>query len=524
MRIIELGEKLDIPVVATSDVHYFRPENAISRCVLKEYMPQSIDYLYFRTTEEMLNEFKCLSDDKAYEVVIENTNKIAEQIEYIKPLEHKKVDYSHNSDFERLELLCYEALNRVYVEGVPAEAKSRLNDELCNIREHENAYYYLWFYDLIHNNKLNKTQYNLRGCAASSFVCFLLGISHVNPLDEDVPLYNEFFMGINGDKEPDIDINIDADIWGQVLKSVENLTGIKKAYRAGYIKTLDDNAIEKKIIDYDSSYFMLSEEIKSIVRNDLTNIVTGIGFRPGGLIMIPDIDESVYSPLVLDEETGETSLMFDYYSLDHIFEKIDILKHDNCTLNAKLYAETGYYPTDQEIKSEQLLSLLTSVDLSDVSSLGNPFMQGLIHELKPKNFSELVKVEAISHGTNTWLDNGQILFNDGKATLKNMIGTREDVFEMMLSHGIDRVTAFAIAEDVRKGKMALGKMKPELREVMNNAGLPDWYIWSCEQVRYLFPRAHAAEYVQMELRSLYYKIHYPEIYKKAYSTILIVLR
>ena len=522
MRIIDLGEMLGIPVVATSDVHYLRPENAISRCVLKEYRElkdsSTIDNLHFRTTEEMLNEFKYLSDDKAYEVVIENTNKIAEQIEYIKPLEHKKVDYSHNSDFERLELLCYEALNRVYVEGVPAMAKIRLNDELCNIREHENAYYYLWFYDLIHNNKVNKTQYNLRGCAASCFVCFLLGISHVNPLDEDVPLYNEFFMGINGDKEPDIDINIDADIWGQVLKSVENLTGIKKAYRAGYIKTLDDNAIENKIIDYDSSYFKLSEEIKSIVRNDLTNIVTGIGFRPGGLIMIPDIDESVYSPLVLDEETGETSLMFDYYSLDHIFEKIDILKHDNCTLNAKLYAETGYYPTDQEIKSEQLLSLLTSVDLSDIPGLGNPFMQSLIHDLKPKNFSELVKLEAISHGTNTWLDNGQILFSDGKATLKNMIGTREDVFEMMLSHGIDRATAFEIAEDVRKGKMALGKMKSELREAINNAGLPDWYIWSCEQVRYLFPRTHAAEYVQMELRSLYYKIHYPEIYKKVYST------
>ena len=174
IRIIELGEKFNIPVVATSDVHYLRPENAISRCVLKEYRElkdaSTIDNLHFRTTEEMLNEFKYLSDDKAYEVVIENTNKIAEQIEYIKPLEHKKVDYSHNSDFERLELLCYEALNRVYVEGVPAEAKSRLNDELCNIREHENAYYYLWFYDLINNNKLNKAQYSLRGCAASSFV------------------------------------------------------------------------------------------------------------------------------------------------------------------------------------------------------------------------------------------------------------------------------------------------------------------------------------------------------------------
>ena len=257
-----------------------------------------------------------------------------------------------------------------------------------------------------------------------------------------------------------------------------------------------------------------------VVRKDLTNIVKGRGLRSGGLIMIPaGVDEGIYSPLDVVDETGEISLMFDYYSVDHIFDKIDILKHDNCTLNARLYKATGYYPNDDEIKSEQLISELNNGELSDIPGFGNPFMQGLIHDLKPKNFSGLVKLEAISHGTNTWLDNGQILFNDGKVTLENMIGTREDVFEMMLSHGIDRATAFAIAEDVRKGKMALGKMKPELRDIMNNAGLPDWYIWSCEQVRYLFPRAHAAEYVHMELISLYYKIHYPDIYKEVYSTI-----
>lgn len=523
MHIIELGEKLSIPVVATSDVHYLRPENAISRCVLKEYRElkdaSTIDNLHFRTTEEMLNEFKYLSLDKAYEVVIENTNKIAEQVEYIKPLEHKKVVYGHDSDYERLELLCYESLNHVYEEGVPDNAKSRLSEELFSIKRQENAYYYLWFYDLI-NNKLNKAQYSLRGCAASSFVCFLLGISHVNPLDEEVSLHNEFFMGITGEKAPDIDINIDADIWEQVVKSSKNLAGINKVYRAGFIKTFDDNAIENMIVDYEASYIELSDEERDIVRKDLQNTVKGKGLHSGGLVMIPaGVDEGIFSPLDVDDETGEISLMFDYYSLDRLLDKIDILKHDNCTLNARLYKATGYYPNDDDIKSEQLISELNNGELSDIPGFRNYFMQGLIHDLKPKNFSGLVKLEAISHGTNTWLDNGQILFNDGKATLENMIGTREDVFEMMFSHGIDGTTAFAIAEDVRKGKMALGKMKPELHEAMNNAVLPDWYIWSCEQVRYLFPRAHAAEYAQMELRSLYYKIHYPDIYKEAYSTI-----
>lgn len=524
MRIIELGEKLDIPVVATSDVHYLRPENAISRCVLKEYRElkdaDAIDNLHFRSTKEMLNEFKYLSDDKAYEVVIENTNKIAEQVEYIKPLEHKKVVYGHDSDYERLELLCYEAFNHVYADNIRESAKARLSEELFNIKRQGNAYYYLWFYDLINNNKLNKAQYSLRGCAASSFVCFLLGISHVSPLDEEVALYSEFFMGINGEKTPDIDINIDADIWEQVIKSSKNLAGINKVYRAGFIKAFDDNAIVNMIIDYEASYKELSEEEKAIVRKDLQNTVKGKGLRSGGLIMITaGVDEGIYSPLDVDDETGEISLMFDYYSVDQIFDKIDILKHDNCTLNGRLYNATGYYPTDEDIRAEELIQYLVESEELDVPGFRNPFMQGLIHDLKPKNFSELVKLEAISYGTNTWLDNGQILFNDGKATLENMIGTREDVFEMMLSHGIDRATAFAIAEDVRKGKMALGKMKPEFRDIMNNAGLPDWYIWSCEQVRYLFPRAHAAEYAQMELRSLYYKIHYPDIYKEVYSTI-----
>lgn len=524
MRIIDLGEKLDIPVVATSDVHYLHPENAISRYVLKEYRELkdagTIDNLHFRATAEMLNEFKYLSDDKAYEVVVENTNKIAEQIEYIKPLEHKKVVYSHDCDYERLELLCYEAFNRVYEEVIPGNAKNRLSEELFNIKNQGNAYYYLWFYDLINNNKLNQSQYSLRGCGASSFVCYLLGISHVNPLDEEVSLHNEFFMGLNGDKAPDIDINIDADIWKQVIESAKNLSGISKVYRANFINTFDDNAIENMIIDYEASYKDLSDEERDIVRKSLTNTVKGRGLRSGGLVMIPaGVDEGIYSPLDVDGETSEISLLFDYYSVDHIFDKIDILKHDNCTLNARLYNATGYYPTDEDIRAEELIQYLVESEELDVPGFRNPFMQGLIHDLKPKNFSELVKLEAISHGTNTWLDNGQILFNDGKATLENMIGTREDIFEMMLSHGIDRATAFAIAEDVRKGKVALGKMKPELHKAMNNSGLPDWYIWSCEQVRYLFPRAHAVEYAHMELISLYYKIHYPDIYKEVYSTI-----
>ena len=521
-RIIEIGRKFDIPVVATSDVHYLRPENAISRCVLKEYRgiedADSIDNLHFRTTKEMLEEFEWLGEEKAYEVVIENTNKIAEQIEYITPLECKKVNYNKDGDYERLELLCSDSTNHVYANSVPDDAKNRLSEELNIIKEQGKAYYYLWFYDLLHDNNLNKTQYSLRGCGAGSLVCFLLGISHSNPLDKDVPLYSEFFMGINGDKDPDIDINIDADIWKQVYKSLEHLSGIKKTYRASFSSTFDGATIEKMISDYESSYKKLTDDEKIVIRDDLLNTITGTSLRSGGNIMIPEgVDDNIYSPLIIDNETGETTLAFDNHSIDHIFDKVDILRNEKCSLIDKLYKATEYYPSDEEIKDESLIKNVAELKDIDISEFSNPFMQELIKILKPRNYAELVKLEAIGHGTNTWLENGEVLFAEGKATLENLIGTREDVFEMMLLHNIDSPTSYLIAEDVRKGKMALGRMKPELREAMNNAGLPDWYIWSCEQVKYLFPRAHAAEYVQMELRLLHYKIHYPEIYEEIQS-------
>lgn len=536
-RIIELGEKMDKLVVATGDVHYLRPENAISRCVLLEECgfsdPTEENNLYFRSTEEMVEEFSYMGDDKAYEIVVENTNKIAEQIEYIKPLEHKRASYSREDDFRKLEELCYKGIKNIYgeqatIESVSESVITRLNNELSAIRENENAYYYLWFHDLIHNNNLNPSQYNLRGTSASMLVCYLLEISHVNPLDLDVPLHSEFFLGIKGDKYPYIDMNFDSGVWEELLDSSKKLPGIKTAYRAGTIATTSDWEADQMIKWYEEYDEELSDEQKSIVKKDLECVVRKRGMHPCGMVLVPeDVDELIYTPLDMDEERKEVSFQFDYHSVDHIFDKVDIFCHDTCSLNARLYEATGYYPTDEDIKSDEILSLVTNCEglgipqgknygiksgLLAIPGFMDEFTLMLIDTLQPKTMAELVRFEAMSLGTNTWLKNGELLFADGKATIANMIGTREDVFETMLAYGIDRESAFSIAEDVRKGKMYSGRMKPELREKMIMAGLPDWYIRSCEKVRYLFSRAHAAEYVQMELRTLYYKLHYPEVF------------
>ena len=474
-----------------------------------------------------------MGDDKAYEIVVENTNKIAEQIEYIKPLEHKRASYSREDDFRKLEELCYKGIKYIYgeqatIESVSESVITRLNNELSAIRENENAYYYLWFHDLIHNNNLNPSQYNLRGTSASMLVCYLLEISHVNPLDLDVPLHSEFFLGIKGDKYPYIDMNFDSGVWEELLDSSKKLPGIKTAYRAGTIATTSDWEADRMIKWYEEYDEELSDEQKSIVKKDLECVVRKRGMHPGGMVLVPeDVDELIYTPLDMDEERKEVSFQFDYHSVDHIFDKVDIFCHDTCSLNARLYEATGYYPTDEDIKSDEILSLVTNCEglgipqgknygiksgLLAIPGFMDEFTLMLIDTLQPKTMAELVRFEAMSLGTNTWLKNGELLFADGKATIANMIGTREDVFETMLAYGIDRESAFSIAEDVRKGKMYSGRMKPELREKMIMAGLPDWYIRSCEKVRYLFSRAHAAEYVQMELRTLYYKLHYPEVF------------
>lgn len=570
-KIISLGEKLNIPVVAVSAAHFLRPENSLSYHILQQKAKQERvregigkeieeeregyeeGYIesYFYTTEEMMAVFYYLGEKKAYEIVVENTNRIADCIEDIQPIaEHSLKMSAKPEDDERLERLCREGLGRKYGQSEETETESlqnkekymqaseRMKMELELVKEYGYSNYFLYFYDLIHNNHLHPSQYGLRGSGASSILCYLLDISHSDPLREDIPLYHEFLMGFLGNRQPDLDINIDEEVWEQVRKSVPNLKGVKDCYRATSTGWVTESTAERWVSEYEEVHGELSDVQREQIVNDCRNIVRmNDNFHPGGVVLIPEgIDETDYVPLNMDDRRGESYLLYDYHSIDHLFEKLDILKHANCTLNSIMYKETGYYPTESDLddlfkiqedngeipdslhqldEEERILTMLESIP-----GYKSDFMIHLIWKLRPLCRADLIRLECISHGTGTWIENGEDRCDLEGAELPDLITNREDVFEEMMEYGMDAKLAYDIAEFVRKGKMnRIQTRRDKIIEIMQEFGVPDNYIDSCCKICYLFPRAHAAEYVQMELRALYYKLHYPDLYGKVFAEV-----
>jgi len=590
-KVISLGEKLGIPVVAVSNVHFMRPEEIIGYEILlrenekvhfvPEHMKKTTGYekQFFHTTEEMLEAFSHLGEKKAYEIVVENTNKIADSIEKVKSIIQAKFRlHSTPEDDARLEALCLEGLEKKYrkkTEGMQeAEAKelmdranARMLLELSMIKENGYSYYFLLFYDLIHNNGLQPSQYCLRGCGAGAIVSYLLDVSQVDPLKEGRLLYHEFMIGFMGEKGPDIDINVDEKVWNKVQKSAKDLHGVKACYGVISPGRMTDWTAEHWVKKYEEEYGPLTEEQRNIAMRGCSNVISEADhFHPGGVMLIPEgVDEGEYVPFDMVPETGEKYIPFEYHTIDILFEKIDILPHSNCTLNGRMLEETGYAPTDEDLeklfekpkddnakKSEAANDSQVTYSEDDpefmaarvekygemadarlwaegeriadmlekIPGFDRKFISQLIHQVHPRNIADLVKVECLCHGTGTWLDNGDMLFLQHRYTLQELIACREDVFEDMMKFGMDGSLAYEMAEYVRKGRMNRPtQLRKKLIEVMEEYGVPEQYIRSCCRIMYLFPRAHSAEYVKMELRALYYRINYPEIYDRVYTEI-----
>lgn len=327
---------------------------------------------------------------------------------------------------ERLEQICKDSVEKKFgtmSDIILSKAKERMYDELQVVRENAYAKYYLQHYDLIQYNHIKKSQYNLRGCAASSLISYLLEISHVNPLDEKVPLYYEFFLGFHGNKQPHFDMNVDTSSWEKVIESAR----------------------------------------------------------------------------LLDSTKANT---FDCHSVEYKLPKLDIKAHANCELNARLEEKIGYYPTDGDIHSKSITEFFDCLECTNLN------MIKIVEALQPNTFEDIVKMKGISYSTGTWTDNGEVLFRNAIADINSLITCREDVFEKMLEHGFEKETAFTIAETVQNGMFGKENDISDLLLIMREHGVQEWYISSCQKIKYLFPRAHIAEYAQMELRSLYYKINY----------------
>ncbi len=581
-KIVELGEKFDKPVVATCDVHFLNPEDEVYRRIIMtgKGFDDADDQapLYYRTTEEMLDEFSYLEPSKAYEVVVTNTNKISDMIEKISPVHpDKAAPVIPNSD-QILRDICYNTAHSIYGENLPEVVTERLERELNSIISNGFAVMYIIAQKLVWKSVEDGYLVGSRGSVGSSFVATMAGITEVNPLRPhyyckechysdfdsdyvkpyaggagcdmpdrkcpecgadlvkegfDIPF--ETFLGFKGNKEPDIDLNFSGEYQSKAHEYTEVIFGKGQTFRAGTIGTL----AEKTAFGYVRGYY----EDKGIVKRtcEKERIAKGcVGVRrttgqhPGGIIVLP-YGEEIYkfTPVqrpANDMTTKTVTTHFDYHSIDHNLLKLDILGHDDPTMIKMLEDLTGVDATKIPLDDPKVMSLFEStaalgikpedIDGCTLGSLGIPefgteFVIQMLVDTKPKSFSDLVRISGLSHGTDVWLGNAQTLIQEGKATISTAICTRDDIMTYLIGMGMDSELSFTIMESVRKGK----GLKQDWKEDMLAHNVPDWYIWSCEKIKYMFPKAHAAAYVMMAFRIAYFKVYYPIAYYAAFFSI-----
>ncbi len=582
-RIIALGEQFGKPVCATCDVHFLDPGDEIYRRILmagqgfKDSDEQAP--LYLRTTEEMLAEFEYLGSDLAYEVVVTNTRKIADMCEPIAPVRPDKCPPVIEDSDATLRKICYDRAYEMYGEELPKIVTERLERELTSIISNGFAVMYIIAQKLVWKSNEDGYLVGSRGSVGSSFVATMAGITEVNPLSphyycpachyydfdsEEVRKYSgmagcdmpdklcpvcgqplkkdgfdipfETFLGFKGDKEPDIDLNFSGEYQSRAHDYTEVIFGKGQTFRAGTIGTLAD----KTAYGFVKNYF---EEHGERKRNcEINRIVQGcVGVRrttgqhPGGIVVLP-LGEMIYSFTPVqhpanDMTTKTITTHFDYHSIDHNLLKLDILGHDDPTMIRMLQDLIGLDPVkDIPLDSKEVMSLFqntTALGISPediggcklgalgVPEFGTDFAMQMLLDTKPKYFSDLVRIAGLAHGTDVWLGNAQTLILEGKATIQTAICTRDDIMVYLIAQGLEEGTAFTIMESVRKGK----GLKPEWEEEMTKHGVPDWYIWSCKKIKYMFPKAHAAAYVMMAWRIAYCKIFYPLAYYAAFYSI-----
>ena len=581
-KIVKLGEQLHKPVLATCDVHFLNPEDEIYRRIImagkgfKDADQQAP--LFLHTTEEMMKEFAYLGQEKAEEVVITNPNKIADMCEHIAPVRPDKCPPVIENSDKTLREICYNRAHEIYGEDLPPIVSERLERELNSIISNGFAVMYIIAQKLVWKSNDDGYLVGSRGSVGSSFVATMAGITEVNPLSphyycevchyydfdsEEVKAFSgragcdmpdkkcpvcgaslrkegfdipfETFLGFKGNKEPDIDLNFSGEYQGNAHRYTEVIFGTGHTFKAGTIGTLAD----KTAFGYVKNYFEERGQRKRVC--EINRIVEGcVGVRrttgqhPGGIVVLPH-GEEIYSFTPVqhpanDTETDIITTHFDYHSIDHNLLKLDILGHDDPTMIRMLEDLTGLNARNIPLDDKAVMSLFSSTEALGITpdqlvecplgSLGIPefgtdFAMQMLIDTQPKEFSDLVRIAGLAHGTDVWLGNAQVLIQEGKATISTAICTRDDIMIYLIQKGLDSEQSFTIMESVRKGK----GLKPEWEEEMKKHDVPEWYIWSCKKIKYMFPKAHAAAYVMMAWRIAYCKVYYPLAYYAAYFSI-----
>lgn len=583
--IYNICQKYNKLVTASSNVHYLEKDEANIRSILlygsgtafnkRQYL---IDNgFYFKTTNELLDEFSYLGENIAKEIVIKNTNAIADKIEKVQPIPDgfypPELDNSENIVRD----MTYEKAHRIYGNPLPEIVKQRLERELNSIINHGFSVLYLSAQKLVKKSLDNGYLVGSRGSVGSSLVAFMMGITEVNALyphyicenpeckysefidkegaGVDLPEKNcpkcgkplkrdghaipfEVFMGFDGDKVPDIDLNFSGEYQSEIHRYCEEMFGKSNVFKAGTISTL----AEKNAIGYVRKFFEdheISGNNAEIFRraSKVEGAKKTTGQHPGGMVIVPkNMEVYDFCPIqhpANDINNDSITTHFDYHVMDEQLVKLDILGHDDPTTIKMLQEYTGVNIYDIPIADSDTLQLFSGTDILNISpedigstigtfgvpEFGTQFVRQMLVDTRPKTFAELVRISGLSHGTDVWLNNAQQFIREGKATLSDVITVRDDIMNYLIDNGIEKLTAFKIMEFVRKGKPSKDPEQwQKYSDILKEKNVKDWYIESCKRIKYMFPKGHAVAYVMMAMRIAYFKVHYPLAFYAAYLT------
>ncbi len=576
-KIYNLAKELNKPVVGTSDAHFLDPKDSIFREILQtgqgfndaDQQPP----IYYRTTEEMLEEFDYFGEKAAREIVVDNPNKIFEEIDELKPIPDGLFTPEIEGAEEEIRKMSYQRAHEFYGDELPELVVNRLEKELTSIIENGFAVIYLIAHKLVKKSLDDGYLVGSRGSVGSSFVATMTEITEVNPLpphyrcpecsshefiedgsigtgvdlpDKECPhcgtkyikdgfdIPFEVFMGFKGDKVPDIDLNFSGEYQGKIHRYTEEFFGRDYVYKAGTISTIADRTAFGFVKNY------LDEKGKEVKRAEIDRLVKGCtgvrrttGQHPGGLMIVPKNNNIFdFTPIqhpANDQDTDIRTTHFDYHSISGRILKLDLLGHDDPTSLRMLQDMTGIEPKDVPLDDPETMSIFSETEKlgvdpevlgTDIGTLGIPefgtsFVQQMLRDTRPTTFAELVRISGLSHGTDVWLNNAQNLIRKGKAKLAEVISVRDDIMNYLLQRGVEPSQAFWIMEHVRKGK----GLTEEEENAMREKNVPNWYIDSCKKIKYMFPKAHAAAYVMMAYRIAYFKVHHPAAFYTSYFSI-----
>lgn len=575
--ICRIGAELNIPVVATCDVHFLRPEDAVYRTILLRGQgfedAERQAPLYFRTTEEMLDEFSYLSEELAYEVVVENSNRIAEQIEDITPIP-QGLHPPHIPDAEeKLEQLCYDTARKLYGDPLPQLVEERLKKELKAIIGNGYAALYWTARQLVQKSESDGYMVGSRGSVGSSFAACMSGITEVNPLPPhylcldchhhefftggevgsgidlprkdcpncgkplhrdgfDIPF--EVFLGFDGDKVPDIDLNFSGEYQATIQKYTEELFGEDYVFRAGTVGTLADKTAFGFVKNYldETNQVKRKAEINRMLKK-LVGVKRTTGQHPGGMIVVPD-DMEIYdfTPIQYpanDPKSGVVTTHFEFSYIHDSLVKLDNLGHKGPTMMRMFEEFTDTRVTEIPMDDPATMAIFrgleslgvteeqigTPIGTLGIPEFGTDFTRQVLEDILPTTFADLVAIMGLTHGTDVWLNNAQNLIREKVTDFKNVIACRDDIMVYLMHKGLSASDAFRIMEQVRKGR---GLSEDDI-QLMKQFDVPDWYIDSCFKIKYMFPKAHAVAYAFTAYRAAYYKVHHPAAF---YATFLSV--